>query len=61
MEKFINTIQSKNLTSGAEGDLVNEQTFQLASGTFSNIWDFLKVDRLEYVAVTKEQKLAAIK
>ena len=57
MEKFINTIESKNLI---EGDLVNEQTFQSCMHKVL-IRDFLKVDRLEYVAVTKEQKLAAIK
>ena len=60
MEKFINTIESKNLSSRAEGDLVNEQTFQSRMHKVL-IRDFLKVDRLEYVAVTKEQKLAAIK
>ena len=60
MENFINTIESKNLSSRAEGDLVNEQTFQSRMHKVL-IRDFLKVDRLEYVAVTKEQKLAAIK
>lgn len=56
MEKFINTIESKNLSSRAEGDLVNEQTFQSCMHKVL-IWDFLKVDHLEYVAVTKEQNL----
>ena len=60
MEKFINTIESKNLSSRAEGDLVNEQTFQSCMHKVL-IRDFLKVDRLEYVVVTKKQKLAAIK
>ena len=60
MDKFLSIIESKNFDSNAESDFVDEQTFQTYMHKIP-IWDFLKVDRLEYLAMSKDQKIAAIK
>ena len=43
-----------------EGALVDEQSFQNYMHKVP-IWDFLKVDCLEYLAIWKDQKIAAVK
>ena len=60
MDKFISLIESKNFDLNAESDFADEQTFQNYMHKVP-IWNFLKVDRLEYLAMSKEQKIAAIK
>ena len=60
MDKFLSIIESKNFDSNAESDFFDEQTFQTYMHKIP-IWDFLKVDRLEYLAMSKDQKIAAIK
>ena len=60
MDKFLSLIESKNFDLNAESDFADEQTFQNYMHKVP-IWDFLKVDRLEYLAMSKEQKIAAIK
>ena len=60
MDKFLSIIESKNFDSNVESDFFDEQTFQTYMHKFP-IWDFLKVDCLEYLAMSKDQKIAAIK
>ena len=60
MDKFLNITELKNFGSYAESDLDNEQTFQKYMRKVP-IWDFLKTDRLEYIAMSKEQKIATVK
>ena len=60
MDKFLSIIESKNFDSNAESDFFDEQTFQTYMHKIP-IWDFLKVDRLEFLAMSKDQKIAAIK
>ena len=60
MDKFLYIVESPDSDSNAEGEFVDEQTFQNYMHKVP-IWDFLKVDRLEYLAVPKDQKIAAIK
>ena len=59
MDKFLYIVESPDFDSNAEGEFVDEQTFQNYMHKVP-IWDFLKVDRLEYLAVPKDQKIAAI-
>ena len=60
MDKVLYIVESPDFDSNAEGEFVDEQTFQNYMHKVP-IWDFLKVDRLEYLAVPKDQKIAAIK
>ena len=60
MDKFLGIIESKNFDSNAKNDFVHEQTFQTYMHKVP-IWDFLKADRLEYLAMSKCQKIAAFK
>ena len=60
MDKFLTISDLQNFGSDVESDLVDEQTFQNYMHKVP-IWDFLKVDRLQYLSMSKEQKLAAIK
>ena len=60
MDKFLSIIESKNFDSNAESDFFDAQTFQTYMHKVP-IWDFLKVDRLEYLGMSKDQKIAAIK
>ena len=60
MDKFLSIIESKNFDSNVESDFFDEQTFQTYMHKLP-IWDFLKVDCLEYLAMPKDQKIAAIK
>ena len=60
MDKFLYIVESPDFDSNAEGEFVDEQTFQNYMHKVP-IWGFLKVDRLEYLAVPKDQKIAAIK
>ena len=60
MDKFLYIVESPDFDPNAEGEFVDEQTFQNYMHKVP-IWDFLKVDRLEYLAVPKDQKIAAIK
>ena len=55
MDKCLRIVQSKNFDSNGEREFVDEQTFQTYMHKLS-IWDFLKVDRLEYLAMSKDQK-----
>ena len=60
MDKFLTISDLQNFGSDVESDLVDEQTFQNYMHKVP-IWDFLKIDRLQYLSMSKEQKLAAIK
>ena len=61
MDKFLTITESQNFGLDAESDLVlDEQTFQSYMHKVP-IWNFLKLDRLQYLAMSKEEKLAAIK
>ena len=60
MDKFLSIIESKNFDLDAESDFVDEQTFQNYIHKVLT-WDFYKVDRLEYLAMSKDQNNAAIK
>ena len=60
MDKCLTIVESKNFDSNAESDFANEQTFQTYMHKLP-FWDFLKVDRLEYLSMSKDQKIAAIK
>lgn len=61
MDKFLLITESQNFGSRAESDLiVDEQTFQSYIKNVP-IWDFLKLDRLQSLAVSNKEKLAAIK
>ena len=60
MDKFLTISDLQNFGSDVESDLVDEQTFQNYMHKVP-IWDFLKVDRSQYLSMSKEQKLAAIK
>ena len=55
MDKCFRIVQSKNFDSNGEREFVDEQTFQTYMHKLP-IWDFLKVDRLEYLAMSKDQK-----
>ena len=55
MDKCLRIVQSKNFDSNGEREFVDEQTFQTYMHKLP-IWDFLKVDHLEYLAMSKDQK-----
>ena len=58
MGKFLSITESNNFGSGAE--LIDEQTFQSYMPKVP-IWDFLKVNRLEYIAMSNDQYVHAMK
>ena len=60
MDKCLTIVESKNFDSNAESDFANEQTFQTYMHKLP-FWEFLKVDRLEYLSMSKDQKIAAVK
>ena len=55
MDKFLTSVELENFSLDAEGDFVDEQTFQNYMHKVP-IWDFLKVDYLEYQKIEKISK-----
>ena len=55
MDKFLTIVELENFSLDAEGDFVDEQTFQNYMHKVP-FWDFLKVDYLEYQKIEKISK-----
>ena len=53
MDKCLSIVESKNFDCNTESDFVDEKTFQTYMHKLS-IWNFMKVDRLEYLAMSKD-------